>query len=61
MKAQNAINLGQISGEMKTWNNYIPRSFFGNYLAIHSFKAGCSPENHFLYLLTNQAQIFRQS
>ena len=26
MKAQNTINLGQISGEMKTWNNFILRS-----------------------------------
>ena len=25
MKAQNTINLGQISGEMKTWNNFILR------------------------------------
>ena len=23
MKAQNTINLGQISGEIKTWNNFI--------------------------------------
>ena len=23
MKAQNTINLGQISGEMKTWNTFI--------------------------------------
>ena len=26
MKAQNTINLGKISGEMKTWNNFILRS-----------------------------------
>ena len=26
MKAQNTINLGQISGEMNTWNNFILRS-----------------------------------
>ena len=26
MKAQNTINLGQISGEMKTWNNFILKS-----------------------------------
>ena len=36
MKAQNTINLGQISGEMKTWNNYIlrPKGLIANLIIL---------------------------
>ena len=36
MKAQNTINLGQISGEMKTWNNSIlrPKGLIANLIIL---------------------------
>ena len=39
MKAQNTINLGQISGEMKTWNTFILGSKIITCGVIDSFKS----------------------